>query len=278
MLSRILLAGVVCLVVQLPVQADPTVYFSGKHLSYRHFVYGDVSSAASRAGTINMGYAHGLQAGQDVGVLRRSEGKLIPIGVLHLVDVRSGDSFGQYDGEFSLQRDDLVIVSARELNLWEGRSRSDQLVTRSLLSRNGKGYDSGDVSPTLLNEVGRDDDYIVHKPPALHVNTDLYAKQRPAFHAAVVRGAFRPASKDEDGVENQLSLEDRERSPDKPTLDLETALARFVTNNAAGALDISPISLRQLAKDRIDLVGNQDDLKTDLDQANARIRMLIRPK
>ncbi len=277
MFSRILFAGLVCLVVHLPVQAEPTVYFHGKHLSYRHFVYGEVGSSARRAGTINLGYAHGLQAEQEVGVLRRSEGKLVPIGVLRLVKVQPGESFGEFEGEFSLKREDLVIVSARELNLWEGRSRSDQLVTRSLLSRNGKGYDSGDVSPTLLNEVGRDDGYIDHKPLALHANTDLYDRQRVAVRPTVVRGAFRPASGDEDGAENQLSLEDREQSPDRSTLALETALAQFVSSNTAGMLDVTPSSLRALGQYRPELT-NQDELKIDLQKANARIRTLIRPK
>ena len=277
MFPRILFAGLVCLVMHLPVQAEPAVYFRGKRLSYRHYVYGEVSSSASRAGTINLGYAHGLQPEQEVGVLRRSEGKLVPIGVLRLVKVRPGESFGEFEGEFSLKREDLVIVSARELDLWEGRSRSDQLVTRSLLSRNGKGYDTGDISPTLLDEVGRDDGFIVHKPPVLHVNGDLSATQRPVVSATVVRGAFRPASGEEDGAVNQLSLEDRERSPDKPTLDLESALSQFVSSNAAGMLDITPHGLSQLVVDRSDR-ANQDDMKLDLQKANARIRTLIRPQ
>ena len=277
MFPRILFAGLVCLVVHFPVQAEPTVYFRGKHLSYRHYVYGEVSSSASRAGTINLGFAHGLQPEQEVGVLRRSEGKLVPIGVLRLVKVQPGESFGVFEGEFSLKREDMVIVSARELNLWEGRSRSEQLVTRSLLSRNGKGYDSGDISPTLLNEVGRDDGFVAHKPPVMHVNADLYSTQRPAARATEVRGAFRPASGDEDGAENQLSLEDREQSPDRTTLALETALAQFVSSNTAGMLDITPASLRSLNRDRPELI-NQDEMKMDLQNANARIRTLIRPK
>jgi hypothetical protein len=277
MLPRILLAGVVCLVVHLPVQAEPVVYFRGKQLSYRHYVYGEVSSSARRAGTINLGYAHGLEPEQELGVLRRNEGKLVPIGVLRLVKVQPGESFGVYEGEFSLKREDLVIVSARELNVWEGRTRSDHLVNRSLLSRNGKGYDTGDVSPTLLNEVGRDDGYIVHKPQMMHVNTDLYATQRPVVLAPVVRGAFRPASGDEDGAEHQLSVEDREQSPDRSTLALETALAQFVSSNKAGMLDITPQGLRSLGQERSEL-ANQDDVKIDLQKANARIRTLIRPK
>ena len=277
MLPRVLLACVVCLVVQLPLQAEPTVYFRGKHLSYRHFVYGEVSASANRAGTINLGYAHGLQQDQEVGVLRRSEGKLIPIGVLRLVEVRPGDSFGVYEGQFSLKREDLVIVSARKLNLWQGRSRSDQLVMQSLLSRNGKGYDTGDVTPALLNEVGRDDGLIVRRPPELHVNAEAYSMRSPQVRNKVVGGAFRPASSDEDGSANMLSLEDRQLSPDKPTLDLETALSQFVSSNAAGKLDMETNGLRLMSSELPGLV-DPEEVRAYLNGANARIRTLIRPK
>ena len=277
MLSRALLAGVICLVMQVSLQAEPTVFLRGKRLTYRHFVYGEVSSSAQRAGTINLGYAHGLQLGQEVGVLRRSEGKLLPIGVLRLVKVRPSESFGEYEGEFHLQREDMVIVSARDLNLWQGSSRSDQMVIKSLLSRSGKGYDTGDVTPAILNEVGRDDDLSAKKPPVLHVNADAYSMQSPQTHITVNRGAFRPASSDEDGAANMLSLEDRRLSPDQSTLDLETALSRFVSTNAAGKVDVDLGSLQMLASDRSGLV-DPEEVRADLEDANARIRNLIRPK
>lgn len=277
MLPRILLACLVCLVVHLPAQAEPTVYFRGKHLSYRHYVYGEVTSSARRAGTINLGYAHGLQAGQEVGVLRRREGMLIPVGVLRLVQVRPGESFGEYEGAFQLRREDLVIVSARELNLWQGGTRSDQLVMQSLLSKTGNGYDSGDVSPALLHEVGRDDDLVAKKPAVLHVNADTYSTQKPTVRKAEIRGAFRPASSVEEGLANMLSLEDRQLSPDQSTLDLETALSRFVSSNTAGQLEFSPQTLRLLASDQSG-VSDLESVRAHVDGANARIHTLIRPK
>ena len=117
-----------------------------------------------------------------------------------LHEVRPGDAYGKFDGIFTLKRDDLIIVSARELDLWQGRSRSDQLVMQSLLSRNGKGYDTGDVTPALLNEVGRDDDLIIYRPPVLHVNAEAYSMLSPAVRNTVIRGAFRPASLNEDST------------------------------------------------------------------------------
>ena len=277
MLLRLLLAGVICLLVQHSVSAEPTVFFRGKQLTYRHFVYGEVSSAASRSGTINLGYAHGLKPGQDVGVLRRSEGRLIPIGVLRLVDVRPGDAYGKFESEFTLKRDDLIIVSARELDLWRGRSRADQLVMLSLLSRNGKGYDTGDVTPALLNEVGRDDDLIIYRPPVLHVNAEAYSMLSPAVRNTVIRGAFRPATDNEDGTLSPLSYEDQQLSPDLPTLDLETAYARFVLSNASGKTDIDTKQLRKLASELPGLV-DPEEVRADLDRANTQIRNLLRPK
>lgn len=277
MLPRILLACLVCLVVHLPARAEPTVYFRGKHLSSRHFVYGEVTSSARRAGTINLGYAHGLQAGQEVGVLRRREGMLIPVGILRLVEVRPGNAFGEYEGAFQLRREDMVIVSARVLNLWQGGTRSDQLVMKTLLSKTGNRYDSGDVNPALLVEVGRDDGLVAKRPPELHVNADIHSTHQSITRKAETRGAFRPASSVEDGLTNMLSLEDRELSPDQSTLDLETALSRFVSSSAADKLEISPESLRLLASEQS---GESDleSVRAHIDGANARIRRLIRPK
>jgi hypothetical protein len=277
MLSRLLLASVICLLVHRPVHAEPTVFFRGKHLTYRHYVYGQVTSSSRRAGTINLGYAHGLQPGQDVGVVRRSSGQLIPLGVLRLVEVRPEDSYGELQGDFRLQADDLVIMSARNLDLWQGRTRSNQLVIQSILSRNGRSYDSGAVSSAILNEVGRDDDLIQHRIPSLHVNRYVYDMQRPVQRSVVLRGAFRPASSEEDGVANLLSEEDREKSLDKSTLDLETALSRFVSANAAGKVDAPSTALRLLAEERTDLMG-LDEVRLDLEAANAQIRSLLRPK
>lgn len=277
MLLRLLLAVVICLVSQRSVSAEPTVFFRGKQITYRHFVYGEVSSSAGRSGTINLGYAHGMKPGQDVGVLRRSEGRLVPIGVLRLVEVRPGDAYGKFDSSFSLKREDLIIVSARELDLWRGRSRSDQLVIQSLLSRNGKGYDTGDVTPALLNEVGRDDDLIIYRPPVLHVNAEAYSMLNPAVRNTVIRGAFRPASRSEDGTLSPLSYEDQQLSPDAPTLDLETAFSRFVLSNGAGETDLNIKQLRMLASELPGLV-DPEEVRVDLDRSNAQIRNLLQPK
>lgn len=277
MLSRILMFCGVCVFATAPAQAEPTVFFRGKHLTFRHYVYGEVTASARRAGTINLGYAHGIQLDQEVGVLRRSGGNLVPIGSLRLTRVRPGEAFGEYEGGFSLKREDLVIVAARELNLWQGRSRSHQLVIDTLLSKSHRGYDTGDISPALLNELGRDDALIANKQPPLHVNADLYSTRRPKFTVSVIRGAFRPATGKDDGAANTLSAKDRELSPDAPTLNLETALARFVSTSAAGKLSVDDESLQLLSQDQPGVIDLEDVL-ADLNRANVRVHGLIRPQ
>ena len=277
MVSRILTFCVVCLLACAPIQAEPTVFFRGKQLTFRHFVYGEVTAASGRVGTINMGYAHGLYEAQAVGVLRRSHGNLLPVGVLRLTKVRPGDAFGEFEGEFSIRRDDIVIVSARELNVWRGRPRSSQLVIDTLLNRSPRGYDTGDVSPALLDEVGRDDGLIANKQASFRVNSDLHATQRPKTTVAIVRGAFRPASGDEDGAANSLSAKDRELSPDQPTLALESGLARFATSSATGRVAIDDQSARLLGQDLAGIV-DLSEVRTKLNRANTRVHTVLQPR
>ena len=277
MVSRILIFCAACLLAGTPVGAEPTVFFRGKQLTYRHYVYGEVTAATGRAGTINLGYAHGLQQEQEVGVLRPLGTQLLPIGVLRLTSVRPGDAFGEFEGEFPIHRGDIMIVSARDLNLWRGMSRSDQLVIDSMLNRNRTGYDTGDVSPTLLNELGRDDGLISKKRPPLHGNLDLHFSPRPKFTPAELRGAFRLASGDDDGAANGLSAKDRELSIDKPTLALETSLAGYVATSGLAQFDADNQSVRSLADD-LSGVFNLDESRANLNRANARVHALLQPK
>ncbi len=276
MSHRFVLACVFCALCIAPAAAEPKLHFRGKQLTARHFVYGVVNASARKAGTINLGYAHGIQLGQEVGVLRRHNGQLIPIGALRLSEVRPSDSFGEYEGDFQIQRDDIVIVSARELDLWNGQSRSRQLVIKSLLSRDNQGYDTGEVSPALLREVGQDNDFISDQTPPLHVNSEAYAMRNTRVRDTVVRGAFRLALSVE-GAGKLLSAEDKRMSLDKPTLDMESALAQFVVTNKGGNIDVDDEGLRLLAE-QLPALTDPDDIRADIELANTRIRTLIHPR
>lgn len=275
MIARFLMVSAACLTLVASLQAEPAVFFRGKDLTYRHFVYGEVTSCATTAGTVNLGYAHGIQEGQVVGVLRRSGGNLLPVGLMTLTGVRPGESFGNYEGVFTLRRDDVVIVAARDLHLWKGGTRSDQLAIKTILSRGEKGYDTAEVSPELLREVGHDDSLIHRKSPPIHVNVDVYASRRPIVRTSEVRGAFRLATGDQDGPVNTLSHGDRDLSPDGPTLSLETGLARFVASSMAGKLAADDNSLRLLAADLPGVI-DLETVTAEVNRANARIKKVLR--
>lgn len=275
MIARILVASVVCLSLVGAIQAEPAVFFRNKKLTYRHFVYGEVSSCATTAGTVNLGYAHGIQDGQLVGVLRRSGGNLLPVGVMKLTDVRAGQSFGTYEGSFTLKPDDIVVVAARNLNLWKGGARTDQLATKAILMRGDQGYDTADVSPELLDEVGRDDGLIAGKSPPLHVNVDVYSARRPFVRPFVMRGAFRLATGDLDGPLNTLSKEDRDLCPNEATLSLQSALARFVASSRDGKLATDENSLRTLAAELPGVV-DLETVTAEVNRANLQIGKLLK--
>lgn len=275
MIARFLMASVACLSLVAALQAEPAVFFRDKKLTYRHFVYGEVTSCATTAGTVNLGYAHGIQEEQVVGVLRRSGGKLQPVGVMKLTDIKAGQSFGIYEGAFTLKPDDIVVMAARSLNLWKGGTRSNQLAIQTILMRDPQGYDTADVSPELLDEVGRDDSLIAGKPPLLHVNADVYSVQQPFVRPVVIRGAFRLATGDLDGPLNTLSKEDRDLSPNYATLSLQSELARFVASSREGKLAADDNSLRTLAAELPGVV-DLETVTAEVSRANLRVGKLLK--
>lgn len=275
MIARFLVASVICLSLVGTLQAEPAVFFRDKKLTYRHFVYGEVTSCATTAGTVNLGYAHGIQEGQVVGILRRSGGSLLPVGVMRLTDIKAGQSFGTYEGAFTLKPDDIVIVAAKNLNLWKGGTRSDQLAVKTILMRSDLGYDTGDVPPELLDEVGRDDSLIAGKSPPLHVNVDVYSAQRPFVRPFVMRGAFRLATGDQDGPLNTLSKEDRDLCPNDATLSLQSGLALFVASSREGKLGANDDSLRKLAAELPGVV-DLETVTAEVNQANLQIGKLLK--
>lgn len=274
-MKRLLMLALCCVgLLASSVQAEPTVYFRGKKLTFRHYIYGEVTSATRTIGTVNLGYAHGLDDDQEIGVVRRFEGQLVPIGILRLNSVEAGGSRGTYEGELPLKRSDLVIVAARRLNLWAGRSRMDQMVIRTMISDRTRGYDTGSVSPRLARELGKDDDLIHRLPLNLHVNLNEFDTRRPVIETPIIRGAFAPSASTE--TANAASEEDRILADDRPTLDLEQALVRFVRSNSAGEVNLTEVEAAQLAAlipGKVDV----DQLRSRLKLANTRIRNLLAP-
>lgn len=256
---------------------EEQIYFRGKALTQRHFVYGKFDSTSGNSGTINLGYAHGVQVGQELAVLRPAAGNLIPLGVLRLDEVRAGEAYGRFEADHRLASEDLVLVAARELNLWRGRSRIEQVALDTLYLRAAqRGYDTGALTPALMKELGRDDDLLEGRKTKRNINAVDQLPDRPFVTVdRIVRGAFRPANSLE-GVELFLSPKDRELAKDEPTLKLQLALAKFVFSNAAGQLEIDEDSLQRLADE---LPGNATprDASQVINDHNKRIRHLIQP-
>lgn len=254
------------------------LHFRGKLLTFRHYVYGKFNSAAGRSGTVNLGYAHGVMIGQELAVLRPAEGKLLPMGVLRLTDVRAGDAYGRFESDYTLDTEDLVLVSARDLNLWRGRSRIDQVTLDTLYIRSSqRGYDTGSLSPELMKELGHDDDLMNRRVIARNINAINPLPDQPIVKIdRTVRGAFRPANSIE-GLDLFLSPRDKELARDQPTLNLETGLARFVLSNAAGRVEVSPEVLQSLAR-HLSEDAKTEDVQQILDDNNGRIRHLIQPR
>jgi hypothetical protein len=274
-MKRLLVLALCCIgLLASAAPADHVVFFRGKKLTQRHYVYGEVTSATRTIGTVNLGYAHGLNDDQEIGVVRRFEGQLIPIGILRMTSVKAGESNGLYEGELPIRKSDMVIAAARTLNLWSGRSRMDQMVVRTMISDRTRGYDTGAVSPRLVREVGKDDDEIHRLPLSLHINQTVFDTQRPVVTTPIIRGAFAPAASTESA--NAASEEDRILADDKPTLDLEQALVRFVRSNAARQVNLSTAGARELA---VTIPGeiNLDEMQERLTLANERIRGLLLP-
>lgn len=275
-MKRLLLLMVCCVgLLAGPTQAEPTVYFRGKKLTLRHFVYGEVTTATRMIGSVNLGYAHGLDTDQEIGVIRSVEGQYIPIGILRMNTVNAGDSRGVYEGELPLRNTDLVIIAARKLDLWTGRTRMDQTVARTLISDRTRGYDTGSVNPRLLRELGKDDDQIHRLPLSMHVNLDLFDSRRPVLESPIIRGAFVPSSTSTEKA-NTTSEEDRILASDAPTLNLEESLVRFVRANTLGQVSLSDLEMEQLAAS----LPEQTDparLRSRLNVANLRIRNLLAP-
>lgn len=274
MLRRLLLTLCVVATVPTTVQADPLVYFRNKQLTVRHFVYGEVLSATRTIGTVNLGYAHGLSEGQEISVIRRLDGELIPVGILRMDKVRAGASLGSFEGELPIQKSDIVLIAARRLDLWSGRTRMDQMAMRTLISDRTRGYDTGTVSLDLVKEVGHDDDQIGRLPLNIYVNPADFDRLKKASATPTLRGAFVPAVTTESA--HRASEEDRILAPDQPARDLDNALVRFVRSNLLNTVNVSEEGLNQLASQMSERI-DPDDIRNRLQQSNLRIRKLLEP-
>lgn len=118
-------------------QADPW--------SRKGYVQGQVLSAGSHFGYIDMGYAHRARPFQQVAVFRSRNKVFHPVGVFRLERVDATKSAIRQSKETPVRQDDLVIALERDLvPLEEGGFLEDHYVRTHIVNRHSlNGYDTG---------------------------------------------------------------------------------------------------------------------------------------
>ncbi len=136
------------------------VFLRGYEVTRRHIVFGTVIRASGARAVINLGYAHGVEKGHTFLVVRTVNEKVIPISGLTVIRTQPEGSTVRVEGPFQVQEGDYVLIRARHLDLWNGRTRMDHLIRRRyVVSRKSYGYQTVSPDPNLLNEVARDDEF-----------------------------------------------------------------------------------------------------------------------
>lgn len=156
----LLLTLIVGVVLGAPLAAQDTVFLRGFEVTPRHIVFGNIDAVRGDSAVVNLGYAHGMQTGVVLVVMRFVQDQLIPIGGLTVLTTEADHSRARVEGPFRVQAGDFVLVHARRLKLFGGQLRLDQLGEERLVRRRaGNGYNTIDASPAIIDEVARDDDF-----------------------------------------------------------------------------------------------------------------------
>lgn len=113
--------------------------------SRKGYVQGQVISAGSHYGYIDMGYAHRVRPFQQVAIFRSRNKVYHPIGVFRLERVDATQSVIRQSDEASIRANDLVMTLERDLvPLEEGGFLEDHYVRTHIVNRRAmNGYDTG---------------------------------------------------------------------------------------------------------------------------------------
>ncbi|MFV0445383.1 MAG: hypothetical protein ACK5Q5_17535 [Planctomycetaceae bacterium] len=193
--------------------AIDSVFLRGHEVTPEHIVFGQIESTRSNMAIINLGYAHGVRAGINLLAVRQVDDVLLPISGLSVLQAEASYSRVRIEGPFRVQPDDYVFILASRLDLWRGISRFDQLAREHIVRRqNEPGYSTFDISPRLIDEVARDDEYQGKQYQGVKASTMIREATDKAGSRASEIGAFRPlralSSKDTDEAhkaESELS-------------------------------------------------------------------------
>jgi hypothetical protein len=166
----ILFAAVACFVE--PATAQEPVFLRGHRVTRDSTVFGAIDRLAGATASINLGYAHGVEAGELFLAIRVVDGELIPVCGLTVTEAHASYSLARSEGPFRARQGDFVVTRADQLDLWEPTTRLERLARERLARRTmSAGYNTFDISADLVDEVGRDDDF----QEAQHRTTDWEA-------------------------------------------------------------------------------------------------------
>ena len=139
---------------------EQTVFLQGYQVTQDHVVFGSVDHVSGARATINLGYAHGVRTGDSFLCVRSVDSAMVPVSGLSVLRVEPGWSHTRIEGPFRVRKGDFVLIRADRLDLWDGKTRFEQLVRkRFVASRRSRGYNTLSPDPELWNEIGRDDSY-----------------------------------------------------------------------------------------------------------------------
>jgi hypothetical protein len=136
--------------------ADP-IYLRGAEVTRKHAVFGTVRFVGRSTARINLGFAHGLEAYDQLLICRRMGLRIVPISVLTIKKVLPESSTGTFSTSFKVRPRDYAVVAAKDLRLWGPESRLATSSRRQLMRRqNGNRYDSRQFSLGLTKELAYD--------------------------------------------------------------------------------------------------------------------------
>lgn len=151
------LLSVLLVAVATPSFAADAVYLRGAEVTRQHAVFGTISFVGRSTARINLGFAHGLKAYDQLLICRRTGLRIVPISVLTIKKVLPESSTGTFSKSFKVKPRDYAVIAAKDLRLWGPESRLSTSSRQQLVRRlNGNRYDSRQFSVGLTKELAYD--------------------------------------------------------------------------------------------------------------------------
>lgn len=136
------------------------IFLRGFEVTREHVVFSTIEHVTGNTAILNLGYAHGVQAGQRFLVVRAVGEEVIPVSGLTVRESHPDHANALIEGPAQLVIGDLALIPADRLDVWSPHPRAEQLALKKLIRQQAVNrYDTFTLSPALVDEVHRDDDY-----------------------------------------------------------------------------------------------------------------------